>query len=417
MSADETAKQGLTLPINLALGLGAYTTKLYFGSEQVAVNVMLDTGSSTLAIDLEKYQPENDQHLQTTTYAQDVVYGSGGWAGPVLRSQIELDHEQNVVLNDAPFAITADSQQANFQQADGIWGLAYHHLNKAYDVSTYLQTQNPALDSTHPWPFSVADTPKGIKAFRTYLHQFPEHDITPLFTDFEDHGIVPNRFSLITHRSIEYVPQADMDLAAREQEPLNQGAFIIGGALPARPKQTLQVVHDAYYNTELLGCQLAGFDFCAAPPLDAQHVNSFFSNAIIDSGCSFLVLQKNLYAYFMDCLEQIDARFKDMTQAATTAFQQGQDYHPKALDPAQWPDLTLTFKGLDGEPVALVVPPHCYWQNHAQRPNNWMFMVMNQMPQWPDQTLCGLPLINNYHCVFDRSQQGLGVIHCLPKPS
>ena len=39
MSADETAKQGLTLPINLALGLGAYTTKLYFGSEQVAVDV------------------------------------------------------------------------------------------------------------------------------------------------------------------------------------------------------------------------------------------------------------------------------------------------------------------------------------------------------------------------------------------
>ena len=413
MSADDQPHKGLTLPINLALGLGAYTTKLYIGSEQIAVDVMLDTGSSTLAINLEKYRPENDQHLQTTTYAQDVVYGSGGWAGPVLRSHIELDHDQHFVLNDAPFAITADSQQANFQQADGIWGLAYHHLNKAYDVSEYLNQQEPALAASHPWPFKVADDPQGIKAFRTYLHQFPEHDITPLFTDFEDNHIVPNRFSLITHRSIEYVPQANMDLTAREQEALNQGTFIIGGALPARPKKTIKVVHDAYYNTHLLGCQVAGFGFCAAPPLDEKHLKSFFSNAIIDSGCSFLVLQKTLFTYFMDCLEQINASFKTMAEDATQAFQHGQDYQPAELQPAQWPDLILTFQGVDGEPVQLRVSPSCYWQNHAQRPGNWMFMIMNQLPQWPEQTLCGLPLINQYHCVFDRSEQNLGVIHWL----
>lgn len=413
--SENQAGNSLNLPINLALGLGAYTAKLYVGSEQVAINVMLDTGSSTLAFSLDKYQPDLDQHLQTTTYAQDVVYGSGGWAGPVLRSHIELDHEQRFLLNDAPFAITVDSQQANFQQADGIWGLAYHHLNKAYDVSQYLRQQDPELESTHPWPFTVADDPKGIKDFRTFLHQFPEHDITPLFTDFEDNQIVPNRFSLITHRSIEYVPRADMGLAAIEQEPLNQGSFIIGGPLPAKPKQTIRVVHDAYYNTDLLGCQVAGFDFCAAPSLDEKHLNSFFSNAIIDSGCSFLVLQKTLFTYFMDCLTHINPDFKTMAEAATQAFQQGQDFQTPDLQPDEWPDLTLSFRGVNNESVELVVSPSCYWQNHAQRPNNWMFMVMNQLPQWPDQTLCGLPLINQYHCVFDRSQQDLGVIHWLSK--
>ena len=42
----------ITLPINLSLATGAYTTKLWIGSEQIEVNVIIDTGSSTLAIDL-----------------------------------------------------------------------------------------------------------------------------------------------------------------------------------------------------------------------------------------------------------------------------------------------------------------------------------------------------------------------------
>ncbi len=414
MKKSETKNQ-ITLPINITLGLGAYTTKLWIGSEQIEVNVLIDTGSSTLAIDLNKYRPENDQHIKTSTYAQDVVYGSGGWAGPVIHSLIELDHDQRLKLNDAPLAITAESQQQNFQQADGIWGLAYHHLNKAYDVSTFLTSQQPELDSTYPWPFTIEESPTAMREFRTYLRQFPEHDITPLFTDFEENNIVANLFTLKTERSIEYVPQADMDNEALENEPLNQGQLIIGGQLPNKPRKSTVVVHDAYYNTHLMACQVAGFDPCEAPPLDEKHINSFFSNAIIDSGCSFLVLQKALYSYVKDCLKQIDTTFPVMIEAATKAYQQGKECPYANMNLGDWPEVNLIFKAPNDQQVTLTVPPQYYWQQHAKTPNNWMFMIMNQLPQWPDQTLCGLPLINSYTCVFDRSAATNGLIHWLDK--
>ncbi len=406
----------ITLPINLALGVGAYTTKLYIGSEQTPVHVLLDTGSSTLAIDQKVYQATSDQHLTTTTYAQDVVYGSGGWAGPVIHTQVQLDHEHGLQLAQAPVAITATSQQQNFQQADGIWGLAYHHLNKAYDVSSYLQAQQPALDSTHPWPFTVEPNPTGMRNFRKYLRSFPEHDITPLFTAYEEQQITANQFALLTHRSIEYVPKPDMSTTDIAAEPLNQGQFHIGvDATEHAEKRSTQVFHDAYYNTHLQAIRIAGFDACEAPPLDPAHEHNFFTNAIIDSGCSFLVLQKQLYAYVLDCLQQINPAFSSTIEAFTTALEAGKDYQNKQLKLTDWPALYMTFSGPDKEPIELCIPAENYWQQHAKGPDNWYFMLMDQMPQWPDQSICGLPLINSYYCVFDRSADSLGAIHWIDK--
>ena len=402
----------IVLPINLALGIGAYTTKLYIGSEQVEVNVMIDTGSSTLAIDLNKYQPINDQYLSTTTLAQAVVYGAGGWAGPVIKTHIALNHSQSIQLNNAPIALVSASQQHSFQQADGIWGMAYHHLNKSYDVSAYLNHQSPTLAASYPWPFTIEKNATAIKAFKKYLRPFPEQDITPLFDDFEEHEVVPNQFTLITQRSVEYIPHQGMSLAEIESEPLNQGQFIIGDTgMSTEQSKTIKVLHDAYYNTHLISVAVDGFPACKAPPLDAKHLNSFFSNSIIDSGCSFLVLQQQLYQYVVNCLQQIDASFVSTIEAFKQAFQQGKDYQNALLDIDLWPDLTLNFAGPRDEPVALTISAKQYWQSHAKGPNNWMFMIMNQLPQWPDQTLCGLPLINSYTCIFDRSNTRLGQIH------
>lgn len=403
--------QSITLPINLSLAMGAYTTQIWVGSEQVPVDVLIDTGSSTLAINLDKYVPNQDHAMKKTAYAQAVVYGEGGWAGPVIHSQVELNHSQSLLLQDAPIAITANGQAPNFQQADGIWGLAYHHLNKAYDVSAHLKQLQPPLAATYPWPFDAQLQSSSVRAFKKYLQQFPEHDITPLFSAFEEKNITPNQFALATHRSIVYVPQAGMSTAQLAAEPLNQGQFIIGAKVTESPKLTTQVVHDAYYNTELLSCQVAGFAACQAPPLQQQKLNSFFSNAIIDSGCSFVILQKALYSYVMDCLAQIDAEFLSCIEAAQSAFKANQTYHNNALDLSHWPDLKLTMSGVNDESIELNIPPDCYWQQHAKAPNNWMFMLMNQLHQWPDQTICGLPLLNNYFCVFDRSSQHTGLIH------
>ena len=408
----------ITLPINLSLGVGAYTTRLYIGSQQVPVDVLIDTGSSTLAIDLKKYQPDDDQHMNTTRYAQDVVYGNGGWAGPVINTHIQLDHADQHTLEQAPLAITSDVQQQNFQLADGIWGLAYHHLNKAYDVSSYLAKQSPALEATYPWPFEIDDDKGGIAAFRTYLRQFPEHDITPLFTAFEEQQVVANRFALLTHRSIEYVPQPNMSPQEIAELPENQGAFMIG--FDARHELTssgtTRVLHDAYYNTRLISVQVAGFADCEAPPLDQAHIHSFFSNAIIDSGSSFLVLQKQLYAYVINCLTSINSTFPTLIEQSLKAMQAGQMLKSDDIDLAKWPDLLLTFEALDQQTTTLTVKPDTYWQSDAREPGGWMFMIMNQMPHWPDQSICGLPLMNNYLCLFDRSELDQGVIHWLEKP-
>ena len=403
----------IALPINLALGIGAYTTKLYIGSEKVEVEVLIDTGSSTLAIDLKKYQPANDTHLTTTTYAQDVVYGQGGWAGPVIHTQIELNHNERLKLTCAPIAITSDSSQHNFQQADGIWGLAYHHLNKAYNVEQHLNSLSPIKTATYPWPFVIEDTPDGIAHFKKYLRSFPEQDITPLFTAFEEHQVTANQFTLITHRSIEYVPKVGMQVAEITAEPLNQGQFIIGAIDSSASKHSIQVLHDAYYNVNLISFRVAGFDACPAPPLDSKHLNSFFSNAIIDSGCSFLVLQHKLYDYLITCLNQLNPQFNTAIEQFNTAYKSNVDYQNKHLDLMQWPKLYFNFSGLMQEDVELCIHPEQYWQQHAKGQNNWFFMLMSQMPQWPDQTICGLPLMNGYVCVFDRSDSANGVIHWL----
>ncbi|MFC3195858.1 hypothetical protein ACFODZ_16510 [Marinicella sediminis] len=408
----------LKLPINLALGVGAYTTRLYIGSEQIPVDVLIDTGSSTLAIDLKKYQPEKDQHMNTTVYAQDVVYGNGGWAGPVLNTHIQLDHEDKHALEQAPLSVTCDEQQQNFQGADGIWGLAYHHLNKAYDVSSYLDQQTPALPATYPWPFTVSDDKGGISGFKSYLQQFPEHDITPLFTAFEANGIVANQFALLTHRSIEYVPEANLSQQDIAGLPENQGTFFIGfsGDHDIPSAGSTRVLHDAYYNTNLISIRVDGFKECPAPPLDDKHLHSFFSNAIIDSGSSFVMLQKKLYDYLHTCLQTINASFSELIKQSLTALQSGEGIFTNELQLDQWPDVIFTFEGLNGQITELRLSPQTYWQQHAKQANRWLFMIMTQMPQWPDQTICGLPLMNNYLCVFDRSELSTGVIHWLIKP-
>ncbi|MGJ8663188.1 MAG: pepsin-like aspartic protease [Marinicella sp.] len=404
----------IKLPINLANGIGAYTTQLYIGSQKIEVNVLLDTGSSTLAIDLNKYQPDQDSFLETTVYAQDVVYGSGGWAGPVIRTQIELNHDEAFKLNAAPMAITAESQQQNFQQADGIWGLAYHHLNKAYDVTSFLESQTPALAATYPWPFEIGNNSSAMADFKKKLRTFPEQDITPLFTDFEENQVTANQFTISTRRSIVYQPLAQMTRAEVAAEELNQGQFIIGQSSPydsTQPIQSIQVLHDAYYNTHLQSIRVAGFESVEAPPLDEKHVNSFFSNAIIDSGCSYVILQKSLYAYLISCLKAINPSFITFIDAFKQSLTNGQKYKNPQLSSVQWPTVYLCFTGSEGEPVELSITANNYWQSDAEGPGNWHFMFMDQLPQWPEQTICGLPLLNDYDCVFDRASGDQGVIH------
>ncbi len=403
-------------PINIAEAQGAYSLELLIGSEQVPVKLMIDTGSSTIAFHANRYSVEQDQQSKTTQTAQCVTYGLGGWAGPVLTSSITYSNgTDQFVIHDAAFALIENEKGKNFLNLDGILGMAYHHLNKGYCLSNYFTAKADKDTQTYPWPFSNQIEQTSINTFKKFLLKYPEHDITPNFTAFAQQNVSLNQFALSIHRSIVYVPQQNMTLEQKEQESLNQGLFIIGDAeaeqdLYTGTPQVVKVVHDAYYNTNLLSVKVAGFDQFKAPPLDQQHVHNFFSNAIVDSGCSYLMLQRDIYQYVIDSFKSIDPHLLTYIDAFNKAHANQQAYYPKDLDLNQWPNLYFTFEGVEEDEVTLCCRPEHYWQLDAISPGQAFFTLLDQIPKWPDQSLIGLPIISSYFCIFDRSTGAEGVI-------
>jgi hypothetical protein len=55
-----------------------------------------------------------------------------------------------------------------------------------------------------------------------------------------------------------------------------------------------------------------------------------------------------------------------------------------------------------------VVPPNCYWQTNSPKPGYATAVLFSQRDA---QAILGLPLMNGYFTVFDRSvDKGLGVV-------
>ena len=403
-------------PINIATAQGAYHLELFIGSEQIPVKLLIDTGSSTMAFHANVYSVEQDQHACTSQFAQCVTYGMGGWAGPVLHSTVTYNNGiDSFTIDKAAFAIIEDETGKNFLNLDGILGMAYHHLNKSHDLTNYYESNHDNEIQTYPWSFSDQIKQTSISAFKSYLNQFPEQDITPNFTAFADENVSMNQFALLTHRAIVYVPNMDMSLQQKQNEPLNQGLFIIGKAeaeqdLYQGSPQTVKVVHDAYYNTNLLSVQVAGFDAIKAPPLDEKHVHNFFSNSIIDSGSSYLMLQQHIYQYIIESFKSINPEFVDLIESFKKTQKQQKPFTPQHLNLKQWPDLFFTFEGLDDNEETLCCRPNHYWQLDALTPGQVFFTLLEQIPKWPDQSVLGLPLISSYFCIFDRSASSEGVI-------
>lgn len=409
-------KTHIKFPINIARSQGAYALELLIGSENVPVKLLIDTGSSTLAFNTSDYSVDKDQNLTTSQIAQCVTYGKGGWAGPVMTSQVTYsDGTDQFVINDAYFSITYDVKDNNFLGLDGILGLAYHHLNKGYHLEEYYSANQNAQAATFPWTFSEKIEKNGLIPFKKFLCQYPEKDITPDFTAFEEQNIALNKFALLTHRSIVYVPKKNMSLAQKENEPLNQGYFIIGDVeqekdLYSGITKDIKVVHDAYYNTHLLSVRVEGFDAFKAPELDVSHIHSFFSNAIIDSGSSYLMLEKNIYNYIINCFKSINPKLLSYIDAFKQSQLNKTNYSPKNLDLTEWPNLYFTFEGMNHKEEALCCPPDHYWQLHALEPDQAFFTLLNQIEKWPNQSVIGLPIISSYLCIFDRSDGNNGVI-------
>src|SRR5215470_7780727 len=124
------------LPItNVYMG-GDYTGIIRVGPDKKPMNVILDTGSSALALDGRKYAPELTKGDKSTDLAQTDSYGDGStWTGAVIKTTITVgDGSAANALPGANAAIAYDSSSNMFGTTDGILGLAFAPLDDAFEM-------------------------------------------------------------------------------------------------------------------------------------------------------------------------------------------------------------------------------------------------------------------------------------------
>src|SRR6266567_1790211 len=94
------------IPITNVYTSGDYTGIILVGPHKQPMNVILDTGSSALALDGHKYAPNLRRGDKSTNLAQTDAYGDGSsWTGSVLKLSISIgEGGTTVTLPDAEAA-------------------------------------------------------------------------------------------------------------------------------------------------------------------------------------------------------------------------------------------------------------------------------------------------------------------------
>jgi Eukaryotic aspartyl protease len=363
---------------NVLLG-SDYTGEILVGASHKKMNVTLDTGSSTLAVNGKDFNPTADRGTTTTNIAQEVQYGSGSWVGAIVRTSVGLPDA--VALKSVNVAVTYQESANMFGNAQGIWGLAYEKLNNSYLM--------PANTWKHKYDADRIVTGK-------------EADLDPYFDQLEEAGIVANKFAFYTKRSI--ISAATDDPST---DPLNQGVFVIGGGEEENEFYTgnftqVAVLDDIYYNTNLLSVQVGNEPPIPVPPLPAGSPDP--SNSIVDSGTNSLVIDQTLFDKILASFGAINAEFPTMLQ--NYALSAGQGVDQTQIDLSAWPDLTLSLQGTDGLPVTLTVTAGNYWQFDAGEQGLAIANIFGDGGQMGGMSILGLPLFNEYYTVFDRTLAG-----------
>lgn len=166
------------------------------------------------------------------------------------------------------------------------------------------------------------------------------------------------------------------------------------------------MVGDAWYNTDLLSVTVAGGEEHTAARLPAQFGKTMISNSIVDSGTNSLALAKDVLEAIISSLKQLNPAFVEAIETASNG-----SVETSSLNLDVWPDITFTLKGETGNSVSLTCSPSTYWQTDCPQSGQASFAIGSSgMPQ----SILGLPLMNNYYCVFDRTQDTSGVIQFAP---
>ncbi|NVK87056.1 MAG: A1 family peptidase [Gammaproteobacteria bacterium] len=412
----------LKIPITNVYANGDYTMDVLIGSEQRKARVILDTGSSTFAVHPVNYCPESDHYLTPTPYAQDITYGLGGWTGPLVKTAITLSGEcsqrgpaHTITAAQSHLAVASQEQPHAFAAADGILGLAYHGLNKAFNLQDYFEAHQVTPAVTFPWPFPVQPTHQAIADFKKFLWRYQEQDIQPLFTEWEQHGYCANRFAFVTRRSSVHHRTADLSTQALEQDPLNQGYFILGGGeeQPLYQGEFITIpVHDhVYYNVELAAISVANLAPRSAPPLAAKDEHLYRTNAILDTGASAIVLPASLYQALLEDFSTIDERLATCIKNYPVFNGQEQGIAIADMIDLPWPDIQFWFQEVA---APLTISAKEYWQLNAPEFGQASFKLFSQLAHWPNQTILGLPIFNPYFTIFDRAAPPRGQVKFAP---
>ena len=409
-NAQPAPAAALRMPITNIHQGGIYSAQIAIGGKGVVANLLLDTGSTPLAVASATYDGSGDTALATTTLAQLTTYAGGGWAGPVVTT--DLGFGGAVVLKSAPIAIAVVHQGA-LGTANGVLGLAYAGLNTAYDFAEYL-TGNGAPAATHPWPFGAGSL-SHMAASLTKLvqaHAVPQQPVTPVFNLLQAEVGAANKFAFHTLRSS--VSLRGGDPAAIAADPLNNGVFVLGGGeeqadLYDGDFADVAVLHDLFYTVGLVSVRVGALSPMPATAPPAQDQETLVSNAVVDTGNPSLALAADLYQAVLAGLKQLNPAFAQAVQEAEA----NQSVAANTLNLAAWPEIGFTFTGVDGENVELTVAPQTYWQVDFPAAGQAAFKIGGPLTA-ANQSNLGLPLLNNYYTVFDRSQGAQGVISFAP---
>jgi len=347
------------------------------------MNVLLDTGSSALALNDAKYTPNIAGGDKTTDLAQTDSYGDGSnWTGAVTNTTLAIGTDSSVITlpgGNASIAYTASKDM--WGETDGILGLAYAPLDDAFTM--------PGDTWTNKYTAVQVRTGKS-------------GDIKPYLTQLADAGVVSDIISFITRRSFIHVGSGGAN------DPLNQGIMVVGGGVEETDLytgtfQNVKVLADEWYNTNLKSVTVGTTD-----PIVAR-INGpkgFPSNSIVDSGTNSLNLPPQM-------LNAVISKFNTAQQALLTqSILDGKLVSAASLNLATWPTLTFVLQG-DTADVTLKVAPGDYWQVNTEKVGSAMSAITKGSP---GLSILGLPIMNGYFTIFDgEADSGRGVIRFATK--
>jgi len=366
------------IPITNVFMGGDYTGRILVGPQQQPMNVILDTGSSALALDGTKYQPQLTGGDKSTKLAQTDSYGDGStWTGAVIQTTISVgDASASAVLHNGNAAVSYTASADMFQQADGILGLAYAALDDAFTM--------PKDTSAHHY------TSTQVRAGKST-------DLVPYLTQLATAGVTSDIISFLTRRSFVHVGGGDAS------DPLNQGVMVVGGGVESTDLytgtfQNVKVTSDTWYSTNLKAVIVGSTDPIAAR---LQGPQGMPSNSIVDSGTNSLNISPQM-------LSAIISKFSTAQQALLTKSINDQQLVSVAdLNLADWPTMTFVLEGDAGD-VSLNVTPSNYWQVNTQNVGAAAAAIT---PGEAGLAILGLPLMNGYFTIFDgEADGGRGVI-------